>query len=420
MSVATLNLYKLTRDLWPQKSIYDEIFKHSAALGLARKDTNFAEKIRYIAVGISAPQGIASTFQDAKQYKTPSTAQEFQIQTGTYHGTFSIDGVLYRRAKKTGNKALIVDPLVRESRNLMNQIKNDLSSFIYGDGVGALGRMTAASTPTSSATITLRNAADVRKFDKGMALQTEATGATGGTINPGYVTVNSIGGTSTAPTITVDQTNWATGIPAVAASDYLYRAGTYDAAPLKGFDAWLPSHSGSPGTFLGVNRNLYANKLAGQTLDGTTMSPRQRILRAARMVADVGGTADLYLMSTSGWEKLHNELQSAGMLRFSKVPAASVGKYSVGVKYDAIEMIGPSGPIQIFADPWCPDDVERCGQKDTMVLASTGDLVSWVEGASSGDPRLEDASDAYEVRAVGDMAFYIEAPWYWTRVSVTA
>lgn len=418
MSAASFSLYKLTRDLWPQKSIYDEIFKHSALLGRCRKDTNFAEKIRYIAVGISSPQGIGVSFVDAKAFKTSSSAQEFQIQTGTYHGTFSIEGVLWRRAKKTGNKALIVDPLARESRNLMTQMKNDLSAFIYGDGVGSIGRMTSGSTPTSSATITLTNGADVRKFDKGMPLQTEATGATGGTINPGYVTVNSIGGTDTAPTITVDQADWATGIPAVAASNYIYRYGTYDAAPLKGLDAWLPSHSGSPGTFLGVNRNLYANKLAGQVLDGTQMSPRQRILRAARMVADVGGTADTYLMSTANWEKLHNELQSAGMLRFTKVPAASVGKYSVGVKYEAIEMVGPSGPLHIFADPWCPDNVERCGQMDTLVLASTGDLVSWVEGATSGDPRLEDAADAYEVRAVGDMAFYCEAPWYWVRVAV--
>lgn len=420
MSIATLSAYKLVRDLWPQKSIYDELFEGSPCLGIFKKDTNFAEKIRYIGVGYSAPQGIGATFAGAKQYKSPSKAVEFQIQTGSYYGSLSIDGVLYRRAKKTGNKALIVDPMSRDSKNLMRQMKNDLSTFLHGDGVGVLARMTSASTPTSSATVTLRNAADIRKFEPGMYLQTEATGATGGTINPGYVQVQSIGGTESAPTITVEQANWATGIPAVAASDYIYRADTYDSAPVKGLNAWLPSHSGSPGTFLGVNRNLYANKLAGQVLDGTQMSPRQRILRAARMVKDVGGKADTAIMSTRNWEKLHNELQSANMLRFSKVPAAPVGKFNVGVKYDAIEMVGPGGPIEIFADPWCPDDVERVGQRDVFTLASTGELISWIDGATPGSPMMEDGADSFEIRAVGDMAFYCEAPWFWVRIAVTA
>lgn len=419
MSIATLNAYNLVRDLWPQKNIYDELFEGSPCLGIFRKDTHFAEKIRYIGVGYSAPQGIGATFGDAKQYKSPSKAVEFQVQTGTYYGALSIDGVLYRRAKITGNKALIVDPLSRDSKNLMRQMKNDLSTFLHGNGVGSLGRMTAGSDPTT-ATITLATGADIRRFEPGMYVQTEATGATGGTINPGYVSIASVGGTDTAPTITVDQSSWDTGIPAAAASDFLYRAGTYDAAPIKGLNAWMPAHTGSPSAFLGVTRTLYANKLAGQVLDGTTMSPRQRILRAARMVTDVGGKADTAIVSTRNWEKLHNELQSANMLRFSKVPAAPVGKISVGVKYEAIEMVGPSGPLHIFADPWCPDDVERVGQRDTCTLASTGELIHWIDGATPGAPMMEDASDSFEIRAVGDMAFYCEAPWFWVRIAVTA
>jgi len=420
MPAATFSAYKLIRDLWPQKSIYEALFDNSPALGIFRKDTNFGEKKRYIGVGYGSPQGISSTFGDAKQYKTASKAVEFEVQKRSYYGAFSLEGLLWRTYKYTGNKAIIVDPMARESKNLMRQIKNDLSTYIHQNGVGVLGRMTSGSTPTSSATITLRTGADIRRIEVGAALQTESTGATGGTINPGFVTVNSIGGTDTAPTIVVDQTNWATGIPAVAASDYIYRAGTYDNAPLIGMDGWNPSHSGSPGTFLGVNRNLYANRLAGLCLTATTMTPRQRVLRAARMVADAGGKADTYLMSTRQWENLANELQAVGQLRFTKAPAAPVGKVSVGVTYEAIELIGPTGRLEIFADPWMPDDVERCGQRDTCVLASLGELVHWDDDATPGDPMLEDAADAREVRAVGDMAFINECPAYWCRVAVTA
>lgn len=419
MPAAQFSTYKLIRDLWPQKSIYEALFENSPSLGLFRKDTQFGERIRYVGVGYGAPQGIGAVYTDAKQYKTPSKAVEFQVQKRSYYGAFSLEGLLWRTYKHTGNKAIIVDPMARESKNLMRQIKNDLSTFIHGNGVGSLGRMTAGSSPTSSATITLRTGADARRFEIGMALQTESTGATAGTINPGYVTVNSIGGTDTAPTITVDQTNWQTGIPAVAASDYLYRAGTYDTAPLIGLDGWLPSHSGSPGTFLSVNRNLYAIKLAGQVLDGTKMTPSQRAFRAARMVADAGGKADTYLMSTRNWENLANELQSTGRLRFTKAPAAPVGKMSIGVEYEAIELVGPSGKLEVFADPWMGDDVERCGQRDTCYLGSLGELIHWEDDASPSNPMLEDAADAREIRCVGDMAFVNECPFFWTRVSVT-
>jgi hypothetical protein len=419
MASAEISTYKLIRDLWPQKSIYEALFDNSPVLGLAKKDTSFGEKIRYIGVGYGSPQGIGRTFGDAKAYKTASKAAEFQIQKRSYYGSFSIDGLLWRTYKYTGNKAMLVDPMARESKNIMRQMKNDLSSYIHGDGVGALGRMTAASDPTT-ATVTLRSGADIRRVEVGMTLQTEATGATGGSINPGYVTVSAIGGTDTAPTITVSQASWTTGIPAALLSDYIYRYGTYDNAPLYGLNAWNPSHSGSPGTFLGVNRNLYAQRLAGYTLDGTKMSPRQRVLRAARIVADAGGKADTYIMSTRQWENLANELQSQGILRFSKVPAAPVGKLSVGVTYEAIELIGPTGRIEIFADPWAPDDVERCGDRSTLVLASLGELIHWEDDASPGSPMLEDAADAKEVRCIGDMAFYNECPAWWCRVSVTA
>lgn len=418
---ATFAAYKLIRDLWPQKSIYDELYKVSPCLGIFKKDTNFGERIRYIGVGTSGPQGISSTFGTAKSNRTASRAEEFQVQKRSYYGNFSIEGLLWRTFEFTGNKAILVDPMGRDSKNLMTNIKNDLSTFLHGDGAGVLGRLTAGST-VSTATVTLRSGADIRKVDRGMALELESTGATGGTVRSGFVTVASVGGTETAPTITVDQSAWnaAGGIPAAAASDYIYRAGTYDTAPLLGLGAWLPNHAGSPAAFLGVTRTNSVFKLAGNVLDGTLMSPSQRIKRASRIVADTGGTCDTYIMSTRNWEQLSNELEASGRLKMTKVPAAAVGKMSFGVAYDAIEMIGPGGRMEVFADPWCPDDVERAGQRDTITIASLSDLVHWDSGATPQAPMLEDGADAREIRCVGDMSMYCEAPFYWCRVSVTA
>lgn len=408
----------LTRELWPQTSIYENIFDMSPVIGILPKDESFGEDIRHLYVGYAGPQGISGSFGPAKQFKTASKQIRFDVSTRSVYGNFSVGGPVWRRYKFTGNKGLIMDEIGRGSNGIMRQVKNDLSTYVHGNGVAALGRMTSGSAPTSAAVITLRNAADARRIEPQMALETESTGATGGTINAGYVTVASLGGTESAPTVTVDQATWLAGIPGVAASDYIYRAGMYDSA-FYGFEGWNPSHTGSPGTFLGGNRNLYPNKLAGQCLDGTKMTPKQRMIRAARMVTDTGFKPNTYIQSTRNWENLYNELAGAGNLRMTKVPAAPIGKMSFGVTYDAIEFVGPGGRIEILADPWMPDDVERCIDKSVYKLASTGPLIHWDDGATPGDPMLEDSADSREIRLVGDIAMYCEAPWASVRVAVT-
>ena len=416
---ATFAAYKLIRDLWPQRSVYDEIFRQSPTLGIFKKDTSFGERIRNIGVGISPPQGVSPQFGIAKQFKSATKSYEFQVQKRTLYGNFSIEGLLWRTFKFTGNKAILVDPLSRDSKLLMRQMQNRLSKAIHGDGSGAIGRMTSGSTPTSSATITLDTAADLRNFEINSPLQTESTGGTGGSVNDGYVTVAKVG-TAASPTIQVDQATWKAGIFAVAASDFIYPAGGYNAMPFLGLGAWFPAHTGAPADFLNVTRADHADKLAGWSIVATTMSPRQRIMRLSRIVADAKGTADTYLMSTRNWEMLANELENSGRLKLTKVPAASVGKMELGVTYEGIEMVGPSGRLDVLPDPWMDDTVERCFERDAFTIASLGDLLHWDDDATPSNPMLEDAADSREIRAVGDMACYSEQPWCFARATVTA
>lgn len=418
MAAVASNATSLSREIWPQTSVNANILEGSAIVGIIPKDENFGEIVRHLFVGYAAPQGIASTFAEARQYKTAAAQVQFDIRTRPYFGNFSVNGDVWRRYKYTGNKGLVMDEVARNSKLLMMQAKNDFASYIHGNGVAALGRMTAASS-VASATVTLRAGADARRIEYGMYLQTESTGATGGTINSGYVQVSSTGGTDSAPTVTVSQASWATGIPAAAASDYIYRAGTYDSV-FYGLDAWMPSHSGSPGTFLGANRNLSPYKLAGNVLDGTKMGPKQRLFRAARMVQDTGYKPNTAILSTRNWENLYTELTAQNALKMTKVPAAKISGVSFGIEYDAIELIGPGGRIEVFADPWAPDDIERVGDRSVLKLCSTGPLIHWDEGSTPGDPRVEDGTDSRECRLVGDIAFTCEAPWAWCRIAVTA
>lgn len=426
MSGASISVYKLVRNIWPKEAIAEQICKGSPLLGMIPKDTQFAEKIRYVSVGTAPPQGIGGDYGTAKQNKTASTAEEFQVQTTPYYGAFSLLGDIYRRAKFTGNKALLVDPMGRESKNLMRQIKNDLSSFIHGNGGGALGRI-ASTSNIATQTITLDATADARRIVRGMTLVAATTDGTTGAQLIGQVTVASVGGTTTARTITINETSWQSAISGLTTTSYLFRAGSIGSGAggsgvIDGFDAWCPSHTGSPGTFKGVTRNNAAEQLAGICLVATTKSPRQRIMQASQLQADTGMTDGrlVYALSTRGWVNLYNELASANALQMTKAPSAPIGSFKVGVSYDAISIVGAGGPIEVVADPWMPDNVERLLNLDTWKLASCGDLIHWDDDATPDNPMLEDSADAREVRAVGDMAMYCDNPWANVRVSVTA
>lgn len=426
MAGAVLSTYKFIRSLWSTEAIAQQIFKQSPALGLIPKDTNFGEQYRYISVGTSPGQGIAADFATAKANKTASTAVEFQVSTTPYYGTFSINGDLWRRYEFTGNKGLLLDPMARESKNLMKQIKNDLSSFIHGNGGGSLGRIASTST-LASQTITLDAGADMRRIVKGMTLWASTADGTSGSMLSGQVTVASVGGTSTAPTITINETTWSGAISGLTTTSYLFRAGATGTGAggsgvIDGFESWCPSHSGSPSVFKGVTRSNFPNQLAGNCLTATTKSPRQRIMEASILQADTGAADGklVYLLSTRNWGKLYNELASNNALVQTKAPAAKIGSLSTGVEYDAINVMGAGGMIQVVPDPWMPDNVERLLDIDTWQLASCGDLIHWDKGATTDGPMLEDGADSREVRAVGDMALICTNPWANVRVSVTA
>jgi hypothetical protein len=425
MAAAGLSTYGLIRKLWPKVALVEQILKKSPALGLVGKDTDFGEEVRFVSVGTSPPQGIGPGHGRAKASKSASTSEAFQVSLTTFSGAFSLEGGLYRRYKHTGNKALLVNPMKRESSGLVNQMKNDLSSFIHGNGGGVLGRIASTST-LSSQTITLDKGADRRRIVRGMKLWASTTDGTSGTALIGEVTVASVGGTPTAPTVTIAEASWDT-IVGLTTTSYLFRAGCIGTGAggegvIDGFESWCPLHTGTPGTFKAVPRNNAPEQLAGSCLSATNRSAKARILEAAQIQADTG-QADgrlVYLTSTRNWTDLHTEMSSANALVQQKAPAAPVGKLKIGVEYDAIMITGPAGPIEVVADPWMPDSVERLLDMDTWTLASCGDLINWDDGATPENPMLEDASDAREVRAVGDMALICTNPWANVRVAVTA
>lgn len=425
MPAATnFDVYKMIRNLWPRESIVEQILRASPALGLIGKDTNFAEKIRYISVGTTPPQGLGD-FDQAKRNKTASTAEEFALRTASYFGNFSIGGDLYRKAKFTGNKGLLKEPMERESKGIMKQSKNDFSSFIHGNGGGALGRIKSGSAIATNQ-VTLDKGVDARRLVRGMTLWASTTdGTTGAALNGSVKITKVLKNAAGEPVVEVEESSWQNGIPGITDTSYLFRAGAFGPGTVfYGFDAWCPYWDAStpPSAFLGVTRANAPEQLAGISLTLMNKSPRARIMLAAQAQADSGASDGrlVYLINTSNWMDLQFELSSANMLVQTKAPSAPIQGLKVGVEYDAIRVIGPGGPIEVIADPWAPTNVERLLNLDVWKMSSVGDWFHWDNDATPDSPMLEDAADAREVRAVGDHQLECWDPWANVRVKVAA
>lgn len=408
LGIAQSSTYNLARSLWPQNSIYDILLKESVTLGLIPKDTSFSEKKRFIDVGSGAPQGVGPVFSTAKANKSASVADEFGITPFSYYSVFSIEGRLMRQAKAAGNKALLVAPLARESKNAINQWKRDISAFLHGNGGGALSQMDGASDMTG-AVITLKDITKIRFFDRNMSLTTASTDGTSGAVNAGKVTVKAVN--RRLGTITINEASCVGAMPAVVNTHYLLREGVFGNV-LQGFDAWVPASDPTATLFNGVDRSVDTERLGGIRVDATGKTPLVAAQMAAGAVYDSHGNPDLYILNTQDWQNLRNDLQSAGSLRYTQAPAAPIGKFKPGMKYDAIEIMGPGGSFKVVADADAPLGVGKMLQTDTWTLASTGELVSMI-----GDGQMqEEAADAFESRFVGDLNMYTEAPGYNARV----
>ena len=402
MSIASTPAYKLLPDLWSRDKIWEAILGQGAGLGILPKDTTFSEKKRYVPVGYGAPQGFGTTYGGAKFAKSPGQAVEWEITHKHFYGLFGTDGFLGRQSKYGQGKAVLVDPTVRDSKLLMNAGKRILSQGLYSNGGGALG----VSSAIAGQRITFSSARAIRGLERNMLLTSSTTDGTSGAENAGYVTVAAVGNED-FPYVDVAEASVLAGIPGAIAGDYFFRRDTFGNM-MSGFPAWLPAWtSGSlPGTFKGVPRNNFPERLAGTYLDCRTFSPRQALQQACIRSGGGEGEPTHYICSPNRWAALQTELLSANMMMMTKAPAAPVGKVNFGIEYDAMTYMGPRGKVMVLMDSECRDEDSWLIQADTWSLMSMSDLLHW-----EYENRQEDGADAKEAMLVGDYELCCSNPF---------
>lgn len=406
MTAANTTTYDaLLKEVWPQEDIYDELFDiNESFFAMVPKDTNFTEKIRHIAVGLSHTQGLSASFSSAKANQQPTVQREFKITPVTYYSFFQIQRLVLRRSKS--NKAAILSALDREPRSAIYGWKRTMGIYMGNlSGIGDLAQLASF----SGAVLTLAGNADfaTKHFEEGMTLNlsVDNTGSAGVRVNSSPLRVTKVD--REAGTVTCNQ-NITAAIPAAGQTDYVYRDGDY-ASVLSGVYAWIPIAAPSATAFFSLDRTSAPQRLAGWRVNTKNLGPRAALKKTLKVLKENQAKPTHAFYSPNDYLNLQMELESSGALRNVKEPAAKIGKYSFGVPFEGIEVMGPAGPVKVMFDINMQDNYPLVTQLDTWTFGSMGEVPYFDETDGNRILRETDA-DAYGGRIVGDGQLYNEAP----------
>jgi hypothetical protein len=339
MSSATETTHlAIMKRLYPENRIETMMYDNNPLFAMLSKKYDSKGESWHRALRYTPTTGRSASFEVARANRAPSKVVKVLITTVEDYSLYAVSGKAMRSA--TGSGAL-VDIFSEEVDAAMDAMNRSYAAGIYGNGGGAIGRLTSGVT-LAGTTFTLNTIDDVVKFEVGMFLTLSATDGTSGSVKAGRLQVTAVN--RDTGVITVDQ-NISTGVLTAAASDYIFPEGDFG-AKMKGLDAWIPSSAPGSTAFFGLDRSVDPVRLGGVRVSGTGYSISEAVKRGLQVGFRNGCKTSHIFMNDAKFLELDLELGSNK--RYVDVTKAEVG-------FTGFEFVGHGGkPVEVYADPNCP------------------------------------------------------------------
>lgn len=386
-SLSISDIAAILKQRYPNGLDPDRLYKSSPFIGLIPKDRDLAygENIK-VPIRYAHPQGGSATFATGRANMVGSKQKAFAVTTVNYYGFAQIDGEAIEKGSRDAGS--FIRTLSTEIDGAKYTNERSLTNYIFGNGGGALGQISAGST-VGSPTITLANPSDVVFFEVGMVLKTSTADGTTGTVKAGSVTLTGVD--RAAGTLTASG-NWSAGIGTVAVNDYIFREGDFGTV-MSGFRAWVPNSAPSSTAYFGVDRTS-DSRLGGLRADLSSYNIREGVQVALELMHREGSMTDFGVLHSKDFLTLSLALQGAGQYNLVDF-TSSDGKF--GCK--ALEVVGPRGSCKFISDPNAPKGRLLMGELNTWKLCTMGDLIKILDDDGNAMLRVVDA-DAVEIRLV--------------------
>ena len=292
-------------------------------------------------------------------------------------------------AAQSGGESKLVDAIDREIKARTAGMRKRLATYIWGNGWGTIGTISA----TSSTTITLSTSV-VNRIDVGDELvASSAEAGTAAWRNTASAIVTGINPDTGVVTLGTNPAtlSWAVG-------DYVFLNGDHEnstnsnALSLWGMGAWVPTSAPS-GAFCGVTRTGIP-ALCGIRYSTSGEDHASMVIGAVNKLFKHGQSkADIVYFSPEDYATLCKDKES------TKSVSITLGKYSIG--FDAVTVDTVAGRVPVVPDPMLPQGTAYAGpfsdKRYAPFLAHNNKLVNIDDIAGNNLIPLA-SSTAYEAR----------------------
>ena len=288
--------------------------------------------------------------------------------------------------------------------NVMDNMGLQMGLQVFRDGTGTIGNIVSTQN-LASPTLTLSLASSGVLFEIGMELDL-ASSSTGsvkayGSAGHGLYVIavdqaNGILTIGTTPngTTTCNINDATNGIPTAAAGDYIFQRGDASngsgvLAKMTGFEAWIPyGGPASSDNFFGVNRSYSPVRLAGQSLDATTLLVEDALIKASQLCAKQGGRFDQVYMPYAQFAQL--QISQSAKIRIEQRITPEIG-------FDGLKMVLPTGEVKITPDRNCPANRMWCVKRDAWRYTHIAKPIQ-LDNLDGNDWLRQSTNSGYEIR----------------------
>lgn len=327
---------------------------------MLKKIDDFGGLTLRLATKFGRPVGRSHSSQQADSDLTPSSYEAFTLERAKDYGAFGFTEEAIRASK--GDMNAMIEGQSTEIEGALENLKLNMCQELFRNG----GTARARGSTTSTVTNTLTQAADTAQFEYGMTVVTSTADGTSGSVKAGSVQI--VGIDRDAGTITANVA-WSTGIPTYAQTDYVFQAGDFGQG-LKGLLAWLPTTAPVAGTlFFGADRAKDATRLGGVRISGGGGPIEETLIEAQARLSRERSRADACFMNPLDWAQFAKAI--SGKVYYDRGKRESFDDPSIG--FDSIKVVGPTGPMDILPDVFCPKGNAFMLQMNTWEFHHLGD-----------------------------------------------
>ena len=406
MSETLSTIQGILKEAYVGQKVENLIYDENPFLAEVPKEEDFYGKAYPIPLITTNADGLSTDFATAQTFSNSASgaASEFLV-TNTNVSLYGVASWSTQAMLMSDDKVgAFIKAAEMQIDDVLRGLGVGLAAALYRDGYGGWAQVDP-STNLGSTVLQLKHPTDVVYFSTNRGIDVASTNGASSTARAGGSSANNLICTSidrNLGTLTFnynlnDATN---GIPTIAANDFVFLKGNLivnRSVPV-GLEAWCPAAPPlSSDSFFSVNRSTGdVQRLSGLRMNGANAgSIRQTLKRAATLVSVAGGKLNRFYMHPLQFAQLDSELEGTRVVTTER----SVGSGDLSVSFSGFEVMGPSGPIEVYADRSCPVDRIWGVNINSLMLLSPGKAVRCID--MDGVPFLRKAtSDGFEARYV--------------------